>query len=104
MQIDVNWQLIGGSLLLCLAPAYYAWQRWQARMPAVVVPVDPAKPPAVTTRSTDQMPPDGFTDHVAIVVAAAPTATPEVVLSYLQAGLTEAETLRAEVKRMGGQT
>ena len=99
MTIDLNWQLIGGSLLLCLAPAYYAWQRWQARTPRPVVPVDPQAPEA---RSSDQKPPDGFTEHVAIVVAAAPTATPEVVLSYLKAGLTEAETLRAEVKRMGG--
>lgn len=96
MTIDVNWQLIGGSLLLFLAPAYYAWQRWQARTPRSVVPVDPV------TRSSDQKPPEGFSDHVAIVVAAAPTATPEVVLGYLKSGLTEAETLRAEVKRMGG--
>ncbi len=99
MTIDLNWQLIGGILLLCLAPAYYAWQRWQARTPRAVVPVDPQAPEA---RSSYQKPPDGFTDHVEIVVAAAPTATPEVVLSYLKAGLTEADTLRAEVKRMGG--
>ena len=63
------------------------------------MPVDSDEP---QRRSSDQRPPDGFQDHVAIVVEAAPTATPEVVLSYLQAGLTEAETLRSEVKRMGG--
>lgn len=102
MVIDFNWQLIGGSLLLCLAPAYYAWQRWQARTPRPVVPVVPVDPEKPEARSSDQKPPEGFADHVAIVVAAAPTATPEVVLSYLRAGLTEAETLRAEVKRMGG--
>lgn len=98
MTIDVNRQMIGGVLLLCMAPAYYAWQKLQSRTPRPVVPVAPA------ARSSDQRPPEGFQDHVAIVVAAAPTATPEVVLSYLQAGLTEAETLRSEVKRMGGAT
>jgi hypothetical protein len=98
MTIDLNWQLIGGSLLLCLAPAYYVWQRWQSR---VIEPRDKESLPP-ESRSSDQKPPDGFAEHVAIVVAAAPTATPEVVLSYLRAGLTEADTLRAEVKRMGG--
>ena len=100
MTIDINWQMIGGSLLLCLAPAYYAWQKWQARTPAPILHVvDPDDP---QRRSSDQKPPEGFTEHVAIVVAAAPTATPEVALGYLKSGLTEAETLRAEVKRMGG--
>lgn len=98
MVIDFNWQMIGGVLLLCMAPAYYAWQRWQARTPRPVVPVDPETPVA---RSSDQKPPEGFVEHVAIVVAAAPTATPEVAMGYLKAGLTEAETLRSEVKRMG---
>lgn len=100
MTIDVNWQMIGGVLLLCMAPAYYAWQRWQARTPAAILHVVDGKDGY--RRSSDQMPPDGFVDHVQIVVAAAPTATPEVVLGYLNAGLTEAETLRSEVTRMGG--
>lgn len=99
MTIDLNCQMIGGSLLLCLAPAYYAWQRWQARTPRPVVAVDPETPVA---RSSDQKPPEGFVEHVETVLAAAPNAAAETVLSYLKSGLTEAETLRAEVKRMGG--
>lgn len=96
MQIDANWQLISGAALLACATAVGVWQSLRGRVPSW------HRQPAPVAHSSDARPPEGFASHVAVIVSAAPTATPQVVLGYLQAGLTEAETLRAEVKRMGG--
>jgi len=98
MTIAIDWSQVAGYGLLIAGAAAAAWQWWRSRasMPPEVAGPAPA-------RSTDQRPPRGFSEHVACVVAAAPAAEPAVVLGYLQAGLTEAETLRAEVSRMSGK-
>ena len=101
MQIDIDWTAIIGSACVAASAAWMAWQQLRGKKSATAIlhVVDGADG---YRRSSDQKPPEGFIDHVGIIVAAAPTATPETVLGYLAAGLTEAETLRSEVVRMGG--
>lgn len=111
MQISVDWSLIGGAVLTIAAASSAAYQWWSARRqsgdsgrtphPPSVDPRPPADGGPVL-RSSDQQPPAGFVEHVSCLRAAAPTAEPATVLEYLTKGLTEAQTLRAEVSRMGG--
>ena len=96
MQIDIDWTAIIGSACVAAAAAWMAWTAYRNRSGVTPAPVGERQ-----VRSSDQKPPSGFVEHVACVQSAAPTAEPAVVLSYLSAGLTEAETLRAEVARMG---
>jgi len=99
--IAIDWTQVAGALLIASGAAAAGWQWWRSRaIPSRQTP--DADAGAVPVRSSDQRPPAGFSDHVSCIIAAAPAAEPAVVLGYLQAGLTEAETLRAEVKRMSG--
>lgn len=77
--------LVGNPISLARA----AWGKVRGSLPVI----DAA-------RSSDQAAPDGFGDHVAIVLAACPAAPADVQLSYLSGAKTEAEVLRAEVQRL----
>lgn len=50
--------------------------------------------------TSDSPAPAGFSDHVAAILAACPSAPAEVRLEYLSQGLSEVETLRAEIGRL----
>lgn len=51
--------------------------------------------------NSDRLPPEDFKTHAQTIVTAATYADGDTKLKYLLEGLTEAETLKAEVTRMG---
>lgn len=93
---------IGGLLFTSSFPLRSIWGKVSGLIPSlpsiVRKPVDDSSDLA---RSTDALPPVGFVDHARVIVQAAPKAPPEVLLKYLLDGHTEADALRAEVKRLG---
>ena len=60
--------------------------------------------PALTVFSSDAPAPIGISEYLALVELAAPTATAEVRWEYVAVGCTEADVLRKEVARLGGDT
>lgn len=56
--------------------------------------------PSFTGSGSDRKAPQGFGKHIAIIKSASPAASTEVREGYFAAELSEADTLRAEVKRL----
>jgi hypothetical protein len=54
------------------------------------------KPVAPSERSSDQLPPAGFVEHMEIIEKASPNADAVVWWAYAKQGLTEAQVARAE--------
>ncbi len=65
--------------------------------PATPVVLTDAGTP-VTKRSSDQKPPEGFVEHLTVLLAAAPNAAPATQLQYAMKGMTEAEVALTEAK------
>jgi hypothetical protein len=102
MTIDWNWSriipltLIGvGVLVAFVGPTLLTIAG------LIVSQIRGRLPSREKTRSTDQQPPEGFIDHVNTLLDASALAPADVRLEYLAEGYTEAQTLRAEVERMG---
>ena len=53
-----------------------------------------------TDHSSDKPAPVGFIEHSRLIVETAPAATPAIRERYMLEGLTEAQVLRAECKRL----
>lgn len=81
----------GGWLAASKSGALLKWFR--NRRTAVSVPGDDG-------HNSDAAPPEGFSDHVAVILQAAPTAPPGEQVYYCVNGLTEAQVLLAECKRL----
>lgn len=93
--------LIVGVLLFASSFSLKAvWLKVRNLLPVKSIPGDVE---LSDRRSSDQLPPVGFNDHVKIVLEASPKAPADVQLSYLLEGKTEAQTLRDEVERLGAK-
>ena len=93
--------LIAGVLLFATSFSLKAvWSKVRSLLPPKSIDIEQ---PKAEQRSSDQLPPAGFTDHVTIILEAAPKAPAEVQLTYLIDGKTEAQTLRDEVERLGAK-
>jgi len=103
MSIDLNWYALAPYLLIAggLAMALGGGGLKQVAS-AVVSKAKTAKRPQQA--SSDAEAPDGFKEHVAVVLDACPNAPYETRLVYLIDGLTEAQTLRREVERLNANT
>ncbi len=102
MSVDLNWHamapaiLVAGGLFLAVAgPAL-------KQLAGIAIGHIRGRFGSEVTRSADAAAPGGFSDHVATVLSACPNAPYEIRLAYLIDGLTEAETLRREIKRLNG--
>ena len=62
----------------------------------------PATPPG-TRVDSDAPAPAGITEYMDLIESASPTATAEVRWQYAALGCTEADVLRREVLRLGGE-
>lgn len=101
MSIDINWRPIIGVVLILGAVVAFAgpivW-RW-------VLEFFEPEPPGIESHSvephsSDSPAPCGFTDHVSVILDASQGCPAEIRIGYLIDGLTEAQTLRHEVKRL----
>ena len=72
----------------------FAYSKWKNRKPTTPVPTVP---------SSDAPAPVGIAAYMELVKEASPTATAETRWSYAAGGFTEAEILRFEVARLGGE-
>ncbi len=79
----------GGWLVVAKSGSLWKWFRSSR-----------ATTPGQTGHNTDAPPPDCFGTHVAIIVKAAPTAPPDVLIEYCQNSFTEAQVLLAERTRL----
>lgn len=99
---------IGGALLVVVA---WSWKQWPALKQRLAGAVSSSAAPTragdwkvAPVRNSDEEAPAGFTEHVGIIRQASNGCPAEVQVEYLAEGLTEAETLRREVARLGGQS
>jgi len=97
MEIDLPVQQILGIVLLVAGIGYGGATQlpklWRRFRPTATAPGDAG-------HNTDAVPPDGFEDHVAVILQASPTAPPGDQIYYCVNGLTEAQVLLAECKRL----
>lgn len=92
---DLNTTQIIGAVLLSLGgltgAGTFAYGKWKNRKPSMAVP------------SSDAPAPVGIAAYMELVKEASPTATADTRWSYAAGGFTEAEILRFEVARLGGE-
>jgi hypothetical protein len=102
MAIDLSGEtlayILGGLLLIgggaALVPSTFRlFGEWLAEDGDTITAV-------VGSHNSDRSCPAGFVDHVAVVCNASRTADPAVQLSYVAQGLSEADTMRAEITRL----
>ncbi len=86
--------LLGGGVAILAAPPLWRFVR-QFRRTSTVSPVVETD----EVVSSDKPAPDGIEGYLSTVEAASPSATPEQRWAYAKQGMTEAQVLRAEVKR-----
>ena len=90
-----DFQPIIGAVLVIAGMSIFAGpilrQLWQR------VSGDAPDAPSV---STDAEPPAGFVEHAELILAASPEAPADVQVTYLSAGLTQAQTLWRENARL----
>lgn len=87
-------QIIGAALLSLgglTGAGTFAYGKWKNRKPGV------------TKSNSDAPAPAGIKAYMDLVAKASPTASDGVRWGYAASGLTEAEVLRLEVERLGGQ-
>ncbi len=84
--------LLGGGTAILAVPPLWRFVR-QFRRTSTVTPV------ADEVVSSDKPAPEGIEGYLSTVEAASPSATPEQRWVYAKQGMTEAQVLRAEVKR-----
>ena len=90
-------QIIGAVLLLLgglTGAGTFAYGKWKNRKPAGSV---------LSTVNTDAPAPTGIAEYMDLVAKASPTATAETRWSYAACGYSEADVLRREVARLGGE-
>jgi len=83
--------MLGGGGWFVVTKGRAAWKWIGNRKPTVV---------GDKRHNTDALPPEGFTDHAALIVQTAPTAPDKTLVKYCLAGLTEAAVFLAERKRL----
>jgi hypothetical protein len=83
--------LVGGGGLFAASKGVSVLTWWRDRK--VTETGDPG-------HNSDKLPPDGFTDHVALISASAPFAPPDVLVAYCLEGLTQAGVLLKERNRL----
>lgn len=72
-------------------------KEWFEKLPKTnSTPVNSEPSPPV--KGSDKPAPEGFVEHLKVIQAAAPNGNPEAWWGYALQGLTEADTMRAEVK------
>jgi hypothetical protein len=84
--------LLGGGAAILAVPPLWRFVR-QFRRTSTVTPV------ADEVVSSDKPAPEGIEAYLQTVETASPSATPEQRWAYAKQGMTEAQVLRAEVKR-----
>jgi len=84
--------LLGGGVAILAVPPLWRFVR-QFRRTSITSPV--------TDRvvSSDKLAPEGIEAYLQTVESASPSATPDQRWTYAKQGMTEAQVLRAEVKR-----
>ena len=99
MTVDLPLQQILGIVLLVAGIGYGGASQlpklWRRFKPTATAPGDAG-------HNTDAAPPDGFREHVAVILNAAPHAPSETLVSYCGIGMTEAEVLVSERDRLQG--
>lgn len=95
---ELNTTQIIGAVLLSLGgltgAGTFAYGKWKNRKPAT---------PPSTRVDSDAPAPAGITEYMDLIESASPTATAEVRWQYAALGCTEADVLRREVLRLGGE-
>lgn len=95
-------QIIGAILLAVSAlgaGGLKVWTWYKSRPKNFYVPVDDIPTPSVAS-STDAPAPPGVAAYLGLVESAAHSAAPQLWWDYAKKGMTEAQVLRAEVKRL----
>ena len=90
-----EWWLIGQKILALINP------KLAAILAQILKILNVETTPTVS--SSDRPAPEGFEDHVATIMMACPAACDGQKCTYLSQGLTEAQTLRAEVERLSAE-
>ena len=84
--------LLGGGVLILAVPPLWRFVRQFRRTTTV-------SPTTAEVVSSDKPAPENIEEYMSVVEAASPSATPEQRWAYAKQALTEAQVLRAEVKR-----
>lgn len=103
MEIDLSQLIVWGKTIIAAVLALIAVI---TAGPSILNAVKSTLKPSPTFEggasiNSDRIPPEEFKLHVQTIVTAATYADGDTKLKYLLEGLTEAETLKAEVIRMG---
>lgn len=92
-QITSAGKIVAGIVLASIA-LWFNRDLFKNLLPAKATTND--SPPEPSLRSSDELPPEGFIEHLKIIQGAAPKGNPEVWWDYATKGLTEAQVAKAE--------
>jgi hypothetical protein len=98
IELQEHWRQILAGVLVLFVGGRQSWPWIKRQGGKVFAGLGQDDDPAP---DSDAAPPEGFVEHVARVLKAAPRAHAIDQLEYLKKGLTFAQTLQAEVDRYG---